>query len=95
MIFAGVVFFILPIIGFFKKVRISYIFFAFFGYLLPTIQGSFSSLPRYVLILFPSFIIIALLIKPLPNIVKICLFFMSLALLILEASLFLRGYWVA
>lgn len=94
-LFAGVVFFILPIIGFFKKVRISYIFFAFFGYLLPTIQGSFSSLPRYVLILFPSFIIIALLIKPLPNIIKICLFFMSLALLILEASLFLRGYWVA
>lgn len=94
-LFSGIAFLILPLIGLFKKLRLSYIFFAFFGYLLPTIQGSFSSLPRYVLILFPSFIVIALLIKPLPKAVKICLFLMSLVLLILEASLFLRGYWVA
>jgi Gpi18-like mannosyltransferase len=91
----GIVFMILPIIGFFKRIRLSYIFFAFMGYVLPTIQGSFSSLPRYVLILFPSFIILALLVKPLPVFIKICLFVMSSTLLIIEAGLFLRGYWVS
>lgn len=91
----GVVFFLLPLIGLVKKVRLSYIFFAFFGYLLPTIQGSFSSLPRYVLILFPSFMILGLLVQKLPLPLKIGLGIMSILLLIIETSLFLRGYWVA
>lgn len=91
----GLIFFILPIIGYFKKVRLSYLFFAFFGYLLPTVQGSFSSLPRYVLVLFPSFIILALLFKNLPNWVKIFLGSLSAILLLIETALFLRGYWVA
>lgn len=91
----GVVFLFLPLIGLFKKIRLSYVFFAFFGYLLPTTQGSFSSLPRYVLILFPSFIILGLLLKPLPKPVIICLGILSFTLLIIESAFFLRGYWVA
>lgn len=91
----GIVFIMLPIIGVFKRVRLSYLFFAFAGLILPTIQGSFSSLPRYVLILFPSFIVLALMIKNLPISVKILLGFLSLILLIVETALFLRGYWVA
>lgn len=92
---AGVVFLILPVIGLFKRIRLSYIFFAFMGYLLPTVQGSFSSLPRYVLILFPSFIILGLILKDLPMALRILLGIMSLILLILESALFLRGYWIA
>lgn len=91
----GLIFFMLPIIGYFKKVRLSYLFFAFFGYLLPTVQGSFSSLPRYVLVLFPSFIIIGLVIKQLPGWFKIVLCFLSAILLMIESAFFLRGYWVA
>lgn len=91
----GIIFLLLPIIGLFKKVRLSYLFFAFSGFLLPTIQGSFSSLPRYVLILFPSFIVLTLMIKNLPNFIKILLGCFSLMLLIFETALFLRGYWVA
>lgn len=91
----GIVFMLLPIIGYFKKIRLSYLFFAFFGYILPTIQGSFSSLPRYVLILFPSFIILGLMIKDLPKPLKICLAILSCVLLMIETALFLRGYWVA
>ena len=91
----GIIFLLLPIIGLFKKVRLSYLFFAFAGFLLPTIQGSFSSLPRYVLILFPSFIVLSLMIKNLPFHLKILLGSLSLILLIIEAAFFLRGYWVA
>lgn len=91
----GIVFLLLPVIGLFKKVRLSYLFFAFFGYMLPTIQGSFSSLPRYVLILFPSFLIMGLLLKNSPLYFKMGLAIASFILLIIEASLFLRGYWVA
>lgn len=91
----GVGFLLLPIIGYFKKVRLSYIFFAITAYMLPTIQGSFSSLPRYVLILFPSFIVLTLLIKKLPVSIKFLLGFLSLVLLIIETSFYLRGYWVS
>lgn len=91
----GIMFFLLPLIGIFKKIRWSYIFFAFAGFLIPTIQGSFSSLPRYVLVLFPSFIILALMIKPLPKFLKIFLGVLSVILLIIETSFFIRGYWIA
>lgn len=91
----GILFILLPIIGYYKKVRLSYLIFAFLGCILTTIQGSFSSLPRYVLILFPSFLILALLIKHLPNYLKITLAVLSFCLLIIETTLFLRGYWVA
>lgn len=92
---AGIIFMLLPIIGLFYRVRLSYLFFAFFGYVLPTIQGSFSSLPRYVLVLFPSFLIIGLLIKNLPLYMKVILGIISFMLLVIEAALYLRGYWVA
>lgn len=91
----GVGFMLLPIIGYFKKVRLSYLFFAFMAYLLPTIQGSFSSLPRYVLILFPSFIVLTMMIKVLPVSLRFALGFLSLGLLIIETTFFLRGYWVS
>lgn len=91
----GIIFFALPVIGYFKKIRLSYLFFAFFGFLLPTIQGSFSSLPRYVLVLFPSFIILALMVKPLPIFLKISLAVLSFVILMIETAFFIRGYWVA
>ncbi len=91
----GILFSILPLIGLFYKVRLSYLFFALMGFILPTIQGSFSSLPRYVLILFPSFIVLTLMIKKLPMPIKILLAFLSAALLIFETAFFLRGYWVS
>lgn len=91
----GIIFFILPVIGYFRKVRLSYLFYAMVGFLLPTIQGSFSSVPRYVIVFFPSFIVLALIFD------KFNLFFKAIAFLIftfwlfLETALFLRGYWVA
>ncbi len=91
----GIVFFLLPVYGFLKKIRFSYIFFALFGFLIPSITGSFSSMPRYVIIFFPSFIALALLIDKLPKLVKVIIVIISLIILGFETSLYLRGYWVA
>lgn len=91
----GILFLFLPIYGYFKKIRLSYLFFALSGYLLPTIQGSFSSMPRYILVLFPSFIALYYLIEKIPLLFKLLLILVLLVVLGGETMLFLRGYWVA
>ena len=91
----GILYFFLPIYGYVKKVRLSYLFYSLTGFLLPTITGSFSSLPRYVLVLFPSFIVLALIVNKLPKLVRLLVYLVSVILLCFEAILFLRGYWIA
>lgn len=91
----GIVFFLLPIYGYFKKMRLSYVFYSLISFLIPTIQGSFSSLPRYILVFFPSFIAFSLMIEKWPTLSKILLSVIMTLLLLLETTLFLRGYWVA
>lgn len=83
------------IYGLFKKIRLSYLVYFLLAFILPTIQGSFSSTPRYVLTLFPGFLALAILITRFPKAVKILLIIVFLILNIIETSLFLRGYWVA
>lgn len=73
------------------KVRFSYWLFSACCYLLPTLTGTFSSMPRYILMEF-------LLLPFLAG--KVGKFFVPLAILlgITEAtllSLFIRGYWIA
>ncbi len=91
----GILFFLLPIIGYFKKMRLSYLLYAMLAFLTPTIQGSFSSLPRYIIVLFPCFLTLAIVWTSLPKFLKVVTFSASVASLILETTLFLRGYWVA
>lgn len=94
-LFTGIVFFLLPIYGYFKKVRFSYVVYALLGFLIPTIQGSFSSVPRYILAFFPSFLVLALILEKSPNVIKFIYIIGSVVLLFIETSLFSRGYWVA
>jgi len=75
--------------------RISYLIFAFLGFLLPATAGSFSSLPRYVLVLFPSFIVGGVVVANLPKPIKFVTMSILFIWLVVEASLFFRGYWVA
>lgn len=88
-------FLVLPIYGYFKKIRLSYLFFALTSFLLPTIQGSFSSLPRYTLVLFPSFLALAIWLNNRSKITRLTIQALSLLGLSIETMLFLRGYWVA
>lgn len=91
----GIVFFLLPIYGYLKKIRLSYIVYAMLSFLAPTIQGSFSSTPRYVIVLFPSFLAAALWVSSLPKLLRVILLILSFSALALETALFLRGYWIA
>lgn len=91
----GIIFMFLPIYGYFKKIRLSYIFFAFVGFLTPTIQGSFSSLPRYILVFFPSFMAMAILSNSWPKWLRLTVTLFFLCWLSIETALFLRGYWVS
>lgn len=89
----GVVFLIISTYSFFVQ-RFSYATFVFLGYLIPTFSGSFSSIPRYVVVLFPVYILIAKYLSK----SKILLFVFcltSVILLIISFSLFARGYWIA
>lgn len=93
--FAGILFFILPLYGLFKKMRYSYVFYTLIGFLLPTIQGSFSSVPRYVIVFFPGFIVLAMLLNNMKPPVRAIILIFSAIWLVLETAIFIRGYWVA
>jgi Gpi18-like mannosyltransferase len=74
-----------------KKIRLSYLIFAALAYIVPTLTGTFLSMPRFVLVLFPCFIALAL--------IKNRLFYISLLaicclLLAISTIFFTRGYWI-
>ncbi|MFC1790407.1 mannosyltransferase family protein [Patescibacteria group bacterium] len=77
-----------------KKKFWSYLVFAWPSFLLPTLTGTFSSLPRYVLMLFPGFIMLALQTAKRP-ILKRAYFVLSLGLFLICQTLFALGYWVS
>lgn len=77
-----------------KGVRAGYILFSLAAFIVPTLTGTFSSLPRYVLISFPVFIVIAHLANKYKKF-AIIWFALSTLLLICNTILFIQGYWVA
>lgn len=90
----GIIFLIISVISFFK-LRLSYSLFLILGYIIPTLSGSFSSLPRYVLILFPAFILFSIWISKTSTIIRIICYTILLISLIISLSLFSRGYWLS
>lgn len=79
--------------AYFRKIRVSYLVFAFFAYVTPTLTGTFSSMPRYVIVLFPGFISLALLAEKY-RWLKIIYPVLCGILLAFSTILFTRGYWV-
>ena len=74
------------------KLSISELTFASFAFILPSLTGSFSSMPRYVLVCFPVFVIFANHLKGW----KLDLYLIiSVVLLFFNSIMFLQGYWVA
>lgn len=78
----------------FKKVRISYFVFAVAAFFLPTLTGTFSSMPRYILVSFPIFIVLAGWAQK-SIIFRYAWFIFSGILLVFNTMLFIQGYWVA
>jgi len=91
--FLSVVFFLFLLWQAYKqKIRLSYIIFAIFSLITPTLTGTFSSMPRYVLILFPGFIAFGLIKNR--KLVRF-VYGLEIVLLVVCTIFFLRGYWVA
>lgn len=89
----GVAFLVTTVYSFIKH-RLSYAVFNFLAFLTPTLTGTFTSLPRYALLCFPSFLLIGELLSRSPLARKIILGAFGLALVIF-LGLFSRGYWVS
>lgn len=88
---SAIAFLILIFIAAKRGVRYSYLIFAVLSFLIPTLTGTFSSMPRYVLVLFPCFIALSL-IKNLR--VKYLCLSISIALLAISTIFFTRGYFI-
>jgi hypothetical protein len=91
--FTGIMFLFLTIFAYLRR-WFSYLVFMVFAYLTPTLSGTLSSMPRYVLILFPGFILLSLWAQNYRWLRILYPFFAGL-LFILSLLLFSRGYWVA
>ena len=87
--------FLIIIIYSFKRIRFEYWLFLAFGYLLPTLSGSFSSLPRYVVVLFPAFIYMATRFKDIKKSFLIVGLFITSLIAIATEMMFIRGYFVS
>ncbi len=93
-IFSALSFLFLSILSFWKT-RLSYAVYLSLGYIIPTMSGSFSSLPRYVLILFPAFILSAVYVRKLSRIWRALVFSILSVCLAVATMMFTRGYWVS
>lgn len=89
----AVVFGWLTVMTYFRR-WFAYFVFMFLAFLAPTLTGTFLSLPRFVLVLFPGFIILALWAEKY-RWVKIIYPLVAIPLFILCLLLFTRGFWVA
>jgi Gpi18-like mannosyltransferase len=77
---------------FVKKMRFSYWFFSICTLLVPTLTGTFSSMPRYALV--SIFLLLPYLVTPYKKYLKVLIPASVILGIILEA-LFIRGYWIA
>ncbi len=74
------------------KIRTSYLIFSWLAVLLPGSTGTFSSVPRYILLIFPQFIVLAQINNLKIRLLILSIFFIVLTLLTLR---FIQGFWVA
>lgn len=75
-----------------RKVPLSWLIFSWLALMVPSFSGTFSSMPRYVLTIFPIYIALALIKRSAVKIAVLTLFILLLGYLTI---LFTRGYWVA
>lgn len=79
-----------------KKIKLEFWLFSLLSFLLPTLTGNLSSMPRYVLIIFPLFIWWANVLERSHFLrLKVFYFLMAFTMLFVNIVLFIQGYWVA
>lgn len=75
-----------------KNIRISYLIFSWLAIITPALTGTFSSMPRYVLVIFPMFIVLGMIKSKLYKTIILIINFLLLSAL---TVLFTRGHWVS
>lgn len=75
-----------------KRIRKSYFIFSLLVIIVPTLTGTLSSIPRYLLVAFPLFIALALINS---TRTKAFILIINILLMIILTSLFTQGYWIA
>lgn len=88
---------VLPLLALFRwgrGLRLSYLVYGLACFLLPTLTGTFSSMPRYLLVVWPVFLGLAVWSKAHRPSFILYLIFSSL-LLIINTVLFIQGIWIA
>lgn len=86
--------FLVLIIASFKKLRLSYSIFMALSYLIPTLTGTFVSMPRYILTVFPSFILLSLWYSNQSELMKRFYIALNVVFGLIVVALFTRGYFV-
>lgn len=75
-----------------KKVKWQYLLYAWPALLLPSFSGTFSSMPRYLLVIFPIYLGLALIKNP---VIKALILSVFVVLLMILTTYFVRGYWIS
>lgn len=75
-----------------KKINRNWLIFASLAIVVPTLTGTLASMPRYVLMAFPVYIILAQIEN---RQIKILILAIFSALLFVTTTLFTQGYWIA
>lgn len=92
---------VVSILGFaarFKKLknfRLSFVVYGLLLYVIPTLSGSFSSLPRYMIVNVPLFIVFGIIVKNLPIMSRAIIFSLLFIGFVIATGLFIRGYWIS
>lgn len=76
----------------FKKVKTSWVVFSLISILLPTLTGTLASMPRYIIIAFPIYIVMAEIKN---TYIRVSLIILLSLVSIVTLSAFSQGYWVA
>lgn len=76
----------------YKKVKGEWLIFSFIAVLIPTLSGTLASMPRYILVAFPMYIVMAQIKSTMAKTIILSIFFVMLVAL---TVIFTRGYWIA
>ncbi len=76
----------------FKKVKLEWLIFSLLVVITPTLTGTFASMPRYILVAFPIYLVPAYIKN---TQIKIVLLSAASLLLAIATAFFAQGYWVA
>ncbi len=87
--------YIFMLVIFWTKIRLSYWVLFFVSILIPALTGTFQGMPRYGLHIYPFFLMLAVLIHSWRKEYKALYFISSTLILLVLASLFVHGYFIA